>query len=144
MTTTHAARARLLGAWRLVSWKAFDAAGDAFHPLGADAVGQLLYDDSGRMSAQLARANRPPFADEDWLKAHPDEVVAAWPDYFGYFGTFTVDGDAGTVTHHIESGSFPNLTGTDPVRTYHFDTARDLTLAADSVWGAVRIVWTRG
>lgn len=145
MNAAHAdqVRSRLLGAWRLVSWEAFDADGTASYPLGADAVGQLMYDGSGRMSAQLARADRPHFDDEDWLKARRDEIVAAWPDYFAYFGTFTVDADAGTVTHHIESGSFPNLASTDQTRTYRFDTDERLTLDAESVWGRVRITWTR-
>jgi hypothetical protein len=44
------------------------------------------------------------------------ERAAAWPQYFGYFGTFSIDEAQQTVTHHVESGWFPNLAGTDQVR----------------------------
>ena len=49
---------RLLGAWRLVSWEAFDSEGHMTYPLGRDAVGQLFYDQAGRMSAQLRSSLR--------------------------------------------------------------------------------------
>jgi hypothetical protein len=42
---------RLLEAWRLVSWEATDSDGRLTYPLGPDAVGQLSYDQEGRMSA---------------------------------------------------------------------------------------------
>jgi YD repeat-containing protein len=48
----------LLGAWRLVSWEARDATGRITYPLGEDARGQLSYDGSGRMSAQLMRQHQ--------------------------------------------------------------------------------------
>jgi hypothetical protein len=147
MTKTHEVRALLLGAWSLVSWEAFGADGTVFRPLGDDGIGQLIYDGSGRMSAQLSGVERPLFADEDWLRARPDEIVAAWPGYFAYFGTFSVDVaavEAPTVTHHISSGTFPNLAGTEQVRTCRFDDGdRRLSLTAESVWGSVRIVWER-
>jgi hypothetical protein len=146
MTKTHEVRALLLGAWSLVSWEASSADGTVFRPLGDDGIGQLIYDASGRMSAQLSGAERPFFADEDWLRARPGEIVAAWPGYFAYFGTFTVDAESrpATVTHHIASGTFPNLAGTDQARTCRFDDGdRRLTLDAESVWGSVRIVWER-
>jgi hypothetical protein len=69
-------------------------------------------------------------------------MATAWPNYFGYFGTFTVDEDAQEVVHHIEGGWFPNLVGTKQIRHYRFDGAR-LVLEADTEWGQVRIVWEK-
>ena len=62
--------------------------------------------------------------------------------YFGYFGRFTLDVDAATVTHHIDAGWFPNLTGVDQVRHYDFD-GDALVLSADTPWGRARLVWRR-
>lgn len=135
-------RAVLLGTWRLVTWEAVDADGTVSYPMGDDVAGQLMYDDCGRVSAQLVRADQPPFASEDWRQATPDEMTAAWPNYFGYFGTFTVDADAGTVTHHVDHGWFPNLTGTEQVRNYRFE-GDQLVLDADTAWGRVRVIWER-
>ena len=81
----------LLGAWRLESWEARDATGRVTYPLGEDARGQLSYDGSGRMSAQLMRQHQARFASQDWQQASEKEKAAAWGNYFGYFGTYTID-----------------------------------------------------
>jgi hypothetical protein len=101
-----------------------------------------MYDDTGRVSAQLVRPNQQRFQSDDWRQARPDEMCAAWLNYFGYFGTFTIDTDNDTVTHHIESGWFPNLIGTGQIRHYRFGDDR-LGLDADTAWDNVRIVWQR-
>jgi YD repeat-containing protein len=67
----------LLGAWRLVSWEARDATGRVTYPLGEDARGQLSYDGSGRMSAQLMRQHQARFASQDWRQASEKEKAAA-------------------------------------------------------------------
>ncbi|MCI3273533.1 lipocalin-like domain-containing protein [Streptomyces cylindrosporus] len=144
MITDEADRVRsaLLGAWRLVTWQSVDTAGSVSYPLGEDAVGQLMYTATGHVSAQLVRARMPRFASDDWRRATAEERAAAWPGYFGYFGTFTLDTDADTVIHHIESSWFPNLVGTRQVRHYRFEDGR-LVLDADTSWGQVRIIWEK-
>ncbi|MBV9229942.1 MAG: lipocalin-like domain-containing protein [Chloroflexi bacterium] len=134
--------ARLLGAWQLVSWEAFDAEGTLTYPLGEDAVGQLSYDRSGRMAAQLMRRHQARFAHEDWQQASEQEKATAWSGYFGYFGTYTIDESVGAVTHHIEGSWFPNLIGTQQIRRYRFQ-GDQLVLDADTSWGQVRIVWEK-
>jgi Lipocalin-like domain len=136
-------RQKLLGAWELVSWQSIGQDGVIGYPLGEDAVGQLMYDGaSNRVSAQLVRRHQPRFASDDWQEASPDEMVAAWPSYFGYFGSFTIDTDEEAVTHHIEAAWFPNLAATDQVRPYRFE-GEQLVLDADTAWGQVRIVWRK-
>ena len=135
-------RARLLGAWRLVTWEEQLASGEVDYPLGPDAVGQLTYSPSGRVSAQLVRPDQPRFGDDDWRKATPDERADTWLGYFGYFGRYSIDEEAGSVTHHVEGAWFPNLVGTNQVRYYHLD-GDTLTLDADTAWGRVRIVWEK-
>jgi lipocalin-like protein len=144
MTTMHAdqVRAKLLGAWHPVTCESVDTDGTVSYPMGNDVAGQLMYDASGRVSAQLVRPDQPPFASEDWRQASPAEMIAAWPNYFGYYGTFTIDADARTVTHHIDYGWFPNLAGTEQVRNYRFDDHR-LVLDADTAWGKVRVICER-
>jgi hypothetical protein len=96
--TAEEIRKKLLGAWSLVSWQSVADDGSVLYPLGENAVGQLMYDAAGRVSAQLVRPHQKRFDSEDWRKARPEEMVAAWPGYFGYFGTFTVDTGNETVT----------------------------------------------
>ncbi|HZV76962.1 MAG TPA: lipocalin-like domain-containing protein [Candidatus Babeliales bacterium] len=130
-------REKLVGSWRFIS-----SVAEGESSLGDDPVGQLMYDASGRVSAQLMRRNQARFQSEDWRQATSEEKTAAWSGYFGYFGTYTIDASAGTVTHHVEGSSFPNLVGTDQVRTWSFDGNR-LELFADAPWGPVSIVWEK-
>lgn len=75
-------------------------------------------------------------------KATTEEIVAAWRGYVGYFGTYTIDEKASTVTHHVEGASFPNFVGTNQVRHYRFEGDR-LILQADTASGHATIVWKR-
>ncbi|MGH3804789.1 MAG: lipocalin-like domain-containing protein, partial [Pseudonocardiaceae bacterium] len=100
------------------------------------------YTDSGRVSAQLVAVNQARFASDDWRQATSREMAAAWPNYFGYFGSFTIDTDRGAIIHHIDAGWFPNLPGTQQVRHYRFENDH-LVLGAETAWGKVRIVWKK-
>jgi hypothetical protein len=133
---------KLLGAWRLISWEEHEPGREVTYPVGPDAVGQISYDAAGRMSAQLVRPNQQRFTSEDWREASKDEKASAWSNYFGYFGTYTVNEKAATIVHHIEGSWFPNLVGTDQVRHYRFDGDR-VILNADTKWGHVRIIWEK-
>jgi hypothetical protein len=143
-TLTHAEIVvdKLIGAWDLVSWFETRSDGGIDYPLGADAVGKIIYTADGHVSAQLVRRDVKHFHDEDWRKASEAESAAAWKNYFGYFGTYSVDVQMQAVIHHIEGAWFPNLLGTDQVRHYRFEGTQ-LVLDADTAWGHVRIVWQR-
>ena len=125
-----------------MSWDWHDANGAVSSPLGDDPAGLLMYDAAGSVSAQLMRRNQPRFDDDDWRSATNVEKAAAWSGYFGYFGTYTVDEAAGTITHHIAGSWFPNLVGSEQVRRYSFD-GDTLSLYAETPWGHVTIVWEK-
>ena len=141
-TSVQDIRARLIGAWRLVSMHETRADGEVVYSLGEDAQGQLLYSAEGRMSAQLMRANMRRFANDDIREATSEERAIAWPDYFGYFGTYSIDAERNVVIHHVEGSSFPNLNGSKQVRLFRFEGER-LVLDANTAWGKVQAVWER-
>src|ERR1700689_3621018 len=74
----------LLGVWTLVTLQSIDPDGLVFHPLGPALAGQLVYDVSGRMSAQIVRTDQPRFASDEVPRALPDEAAAAWRASIGY------------------------------------------------------------
>jgi len=86
---------RLVGAWELVNYEI--TAADGTKRPGAYDRGQITYDSSGRMSAQLMNsantADAAPNTDE--LRA------AAYRRYLGYYGPFVVDEARGFVTHIV-------------------------------------------
>jgi hypothetical protein len=141
-TSLQDIRARLIGAWRLVSLREISADGKVVYPLGEDARGQIMYSVEGRMSAQLTRAQTERFANDDSREATSEERASAWFDYFGYFGTYSIDAERNVVTHHVEGSSFPNLNGSKQIRHFRFEGER-LVLDADAAWGKVQAVWEK-
>jgi len=133
-------RARLIGTWRLVSLHEERSDGQIINPV--EDHGQLIYTAAGRMSAQLMQGNRARFTKGDWREATDEERVRAWLEYFGYYGTFSIDEKNKAVIHHVEGSSFPNLVGTRQVRYFRFDGER-LVLNADGDWGKVQAVWEK-
>ena len=113
---------RFHGAWRLDS------------PI---ADGLLYYDPSWQMSVQSAPRRARPRAGGS---PTPAEALAALDGYVAYFGTYTIDEAARTVTHHqlgtVQPGPTVNL-----VRTYDFVSDRRLILRP--LGGQGEIVWVR-
>ncbi len=75
------------------------------------------------MSAQLvAKADRKPFAafNQGRVSATTEEKAAAFDSYNAYYGTYTVDAKAGTITHHLEGSLIPGREGIYNVRWFEF------------------------
>jgi hypothetical protein len=109
---------RFMGAWKLVSVEGEDP----IFPLGYDhPSGMIIYDASGWMSAQIAvKGDRKPFAC-GLRSGTVAEKAAAFDSYFAYYGTYTVDSQKKTVTHHVENHSWPGRRGVDNVRWFEFE-----------------------
>ena len=111
----------LVGTWRLISYEARAASGEARYPFGQHVVGQLFYDVHGNMSAHVMRVDRPTFASDDSGSGSDAEVRAAFEGHTSYFGTYAIDPTARTVTHHVHGASYPNWMGHDQIRFYSID-----------------------
>jgi len=116
-----------VGTWNLVSFEARRSDGQVIYPLGRSVVGVINYDARGNVSVQLMRSDRPSFASSDLQKGTADEIRAAFEGLLTYFGTYDVDEEQGTVTHHVRHSSFPNWEGSDQIRLFEFSGDR-LTL----------------
>jgi hypothetical protein len=137
----------LLGTWKLVSAEYKRASGEVLEIYGANPMGQLTYDANGNMSIQIMRQGRPKFAVADRLGGTPDEKKAALEGYLAYFGTFTINQEKQSVTHHIQGSLLPNWVGVDQER--FFEVSGDqLTLRTPSLMiggedAVGQIVWER-
>jgi hypothetical protein len=132
----------LIGTWTLESWSERKPDGKVEYPLGEDAIGQIFYSEDGHVAAQLIRRTQDLFVSKDWRDASQVEAARAWKEYFGYFGTYSIDMSKRAVIHHIQGSWFPNLLGTDQIRRFRFEASK-LVLDAETDWGQVRIVWKR-
>jgi len=134
--------AALVGAWELVRWSTVDADGVETLPFGADATGLIVYTEDGHMSCHLSAADRPHFGAPTSHGVSDEDLGRAMRTYSGYFGTFSIDVDAGVVTHHVRGAWYPDFALVDQPRRYSFDADR-LVLEAESVNGRVQVVWQR-
>ncbi|HSH74640.1 MAG TPA: lipocalin-like domain-containing protein, partial [Longimicrobiales bacterium] len=106
---------RFLGSWELVEWISVTPAGETTYPYGEGAEGQISYTGDGRMSAHLMR---PP--------ADPGDAP---PQHLAYWGRFTLDVGAGTITHHVIGADRPGWIGSDQVRRFRFEGRDRLILS---------------
>jgi hypothetical protein len=113
---------RFLGTWRLVSTT---AAGKEDPNRGPHPTGLIIYDAKGNMAVQI-QPDRPR---RKYAAAQPtpDEAKAALAGYTAYFGTYSIDEKARTVTHHRTGNVNPGGMG-DFVRRYEFAAPNRLIL----------------
>jgi hypothetical protein len=94
----------LIGTWELASREDRNAAGEVRPDptLGADPLGRLIYDRSGRFAAQFMKRDR----------TQSVQIVTAAPSanntrakdgYDAYFGTYIVDDERRTVTQTLQA-----------------------------------------
>jgi hypothetical protein len=107
---------KLIGSWRYVGTRIDGRAWDR----GAHPKGMIYYGPHGEMAVQVApdvKRNRAGAA------MTAEEARIALTDYIAYFGTYTIDEQAGTVTHHRLDSIQPGDSG-DLVRRCEFDGDR--------------------
>ncbi len=120
---------RFIGTWRLVS---IDGPPSANR--GAQPTGMIYYDATGHMAAQIMPDRPRP----TWTGTPtPEQAKDTLMGYTAYFGTYTVDERAQTVTHHREGSLSPGPV--DFVRKYEFVAGDRLTLTP--VGGTLRLTW---
>jgi hypothetical protein len=99
---------KLIGAWHLVSIGESGADGQSNH--GAEIKGTLIYTRDGHMSVQLM---------------YPEAAANLANDYVlnGYeasFGSYDVNEESHTVTHHVQGSITRGLVEKDLTRVYQF------------------------
>jgi hypothetical protein len=117
------------------------------YPYGRNPFGILIYDPDGNVFVLLMRRDRPKFASDDTWGGTPEEIKAAFEGFNAYCGTYEVNEDKGTVTHHLEGSMFPNWVGTDQVR-FLKRSGDQLTLSTPPMpvsgkQSTVQLVWAR-
>ena len=107
---------RLIGGWRMVSAR---TNGQVNPARGNSPTGLIFYDATGWMSVQI-QGDHPPIEIAGALP-NAAEAHAALSTYWAYFGRYTVDEVAKTVTHHRTGSVNPGWhRHPDFVRAYEF------------------------
>jgi hypothetical protein len=142
------AASRLIGTWALVSYESSDT--ESLRYRGPKPIGLLIYDGTGHIAVQISpdrprrRFTGPLAGVFTGPQPTPDEALDAISGYAAYFGTYTVDERAQTVTHKRVGNINPGGLG-DFVRRYEFPTEDRLVLVPQERTDlrAVRLTWER-
>ena len=120
----------LHGAWRYVDAR---LDGKSTRPNGS---GMIYYAPSGEMICQVSPGNN---VQKAGAKPTPEEALAALDGHVAYFGTYTIDETAKTVTHH-RKGSVQPGDMHDLVRGYRIEGNR---LVLNPPGTAYEVIWER-
>jgi len=131
---------QLAGVWRLVSSEFRTTSGEVIYPLGEDAVGQAIFTESGHMSGQLMRRNRPVFASGSQASGTPEEIEAAMQGYVAYYGPCQIDVEQQTLTTDVEGSLFPNWVGGQQVRYYELTETQLILKTSPIAFGDDEII----
>jgi len=143
-------RELLIGSWVLVSREDRAADGRVVPEptLGSDPVGLLVYDRTGNVAVQLMRRSR---VSASGTPARPTQSgtsnSGSADGYDAYFGTYSLDVEAHTVTHHLVGALLPDDVGKSLTRKFQVSaTQLRLWFTTDGASGqpVVRtLVWKR-
>ncbi len=119
---------KFIGTWKLKSIELYESNGDVSYPLGKDAVGLLMYQESGFMTVVITRSQR---LSEAILTVSPDQLKEALLGFSAYYATYRVNEEDKIITHFIQEGSpFLHFVNTPQQRAYEFSGNR-LILKSD-------------
>jgi len=103
------------GTWQLASYVILRGGKETL-PLGPNPVGLVVFTLDGRFSVQIMQPDRPRFAGNSLATGTEEEIRAAVAGYVAYFGSYTVDPEAGTVKLEPVGSLFPNWLGEAQLR----------------------------
>jgi hypothetical protein len=138
----------LIGTWRLVSREGRTPIGERrVDPgLGADPLALLVYDSAGNFSAQFMKRDRADGASVAPAPRASNNSVAVG-GYDAYFGTYTVDEVAGTVTQQLLGALSPGDVGKVVTRELQVEgdrlTIELVTSGADGEPLTRTLIWIR-
>ena len=126
-----------IGSWRLGSWTQVDGTPRCSEEEGGSS-GQIIYTSDGHMADQLGCSE---IGIEELGDLNARAVVRRLGRrHLSYYGTYSVDETARTVTHHVEGSSNVGFVGTDRVRSFVFEGNDRLVLSPPD---GAKIVWLR-
>jgi len=137
----------LAGAWRLLQVEGRSGEDEVYHPFGEHPSGMLIYAAGGSMAVTLMRTERTPFPSMDATHGTAAQMAAAYHEFEAYSGTWSLDPERKTVTHHVKQAKFPNWIGTDQLRHYSLEgnrlTLRTAPIMRDGSEWIITVVWDR-
>jgi hypothetical protein len=127
---------RFVGTWKLVSIESAEPETTR----GENPIGLIYYDAFGNMAVQIMPdRDRPQWKPNE--SPTPEQAKEALRGYVAYFGAYTVDEKARTVSHHRKGTINAAGVGVDLVRKYEFEGDRLILTPVDNP--SSHLTWER-
>jgi len=127
---------KIVGTWFLqsIELKAESGSWAPFDQFGPNPFGVLMYDSAGNMAVQIVRRDRS-------IPDSENVVPAIVNGYDAYAGTYEIDDEARTITHHRMVHINPDLDDMSVVRYFQLEGGKLVLLVAPDK--KVRVTWKR-
>lgn len=133
----------IVGTWNLISYEDTPDKGKTQFPWGKQPSGVLIYDDTGHMAVQIQGTPIDRSVAKMPSKLSSADKVKLLGSYTAYFGTYSIDWERMTITHHVTGNLFPVFIGTDQEKGFELDGDRFTLKAAWTAdgkrWNGVRV-----
>lgn len=128
---------RMVGAWLLEAYTQGEAGGAISYPMGAEPYGMLQYGADGWMSVIISRR-------EQGIEYTPGSDSYAFHQFVSYYGRYSMDWEAGAVTHHTIYATYAPMHAVDLLRKLDFLSEDVITLSAFNAGGMpITLRWRR-
>jgi hypothetical protein len=138
---TSATERGLVGSWILVKAERVDGATPVPLP---NPRGLIVFDSAGHVLEIVTQGGRQTYAVTN--RPTPEEALAAFNTFQGFWGTYRQDEKTGAITYHPEGAVNPSLMGLDLVRRYELKGDRLVITSQpgeSNVQGTRRWTWER-
>jgi hypothetical protein len=146
MAQAKTIKEQIVGSWTLVSWVQTRGDGTKNFRFGDNPKGVNMFGPNGRYSLIIMQADLPKLASNDAMKPTAEEAEAIVRGAIAYFGTYTVDKAAKTLTLQIDGTTLPNQLGLPQKRNIDAISAEEMRYSnANAVGGgSIEVAWKRG
>lgn len=101
--------------WTLVSYQSADTNGDTLFPLGRDATGYIIFDQTGLFSVQIMADKRAGKIDGDLFQSNVEKQVAE-NGYHAYSGKYVIDEEKAVLKTMVQLSLVPDYVGSEQKR----------------------------
>jgi hypothetical protein len=135
----------VIGSWRLVSLQVVRPDGSRLDLFGQNPRGMQILSADGHFVNVITRESLPLYASANRMTGTDEEYRTIGQGSNGFFGTYSVDDDAGEVVFTIDTSIFPNWDGVEQRRSSVIEGnlwryTNPMTVVGD---GVVEVVWER-
>ncbi len=136
---------QIVGTWTLVSWVQTLKDGSKNLRFGNDPKGVNTFTPDGHFTLIITRPNLPKISSGNPEKPTPEEAQALVSGSIAYFGTYTVDEAAKTVSEHLDATTLVNQLAIPQMRVVTSIGADAMTYSNSNAvaGGNIELVWKR-